>query len=513
MIETWHIGKTETRSARGLVACQNWLAAEAGAGVLSAGGNAVDAAITTALVLSVVEPWLSGIGGGGFMLRADGTSGVVDVLDFNVISPAALDPRDYPLVEGNDGDWFDWPSVQGDRNLIGYGAICVPGAVAGFAEALSRFGSISWADALAPAIEQARRGLQVDWYAALALAIDGHNLAQFPAAADLFLRNGRAPRVPEGGKSLFLPMTAKAATLERLAVAGAKDFYQGQIADLLLAGLAKGGPVLSKSDLASYAPRWLLPQTEEYQGRLIHAVPGLSGGPTLLASVAELKSTLRHRDPLSGATALAFARALRGASEDRLKHIGHAAGESCTSHISVIDAQGTMVSLTNTLLSRFGSKVVVPELGFALNNGLMWFDPRKGHPNSIAPGSRPLANMCPVIATRHGMPELALGAAGGRQIVPAVMQILAYVMAFDMTLEAALFSPRIDASGTTININRAAAPDVAASVATEFDIQVLDDSLYPVNFAVPSVVMRRDGVNTGMVHPRNPWAAVGEAAR
>lgn len=511
MNETWSIGKQETRSKHGLVACQNWLAAEAGARVLSAGGNAVDAAIVTALVLSVVEPWLSGIGGGGFMLRADGGSGAVDVLDFNVISPAALRPDDYPLVAGRDGDWFEWPSVQGDRNLLGYGSICVPGAVAGFAEALDRFGTISWADALAPAIEHAHRGLQVDWYAALALAIDGHNLAQFKGAADLFLRDGRAPRVPEGGRSLFLPMKAKATSLERLAHEGARDFYEGEIAELLVADLSKGGSALSKADLGAYAPKWLQPAIGSYMGRRIHAVPGLSGGPTLLAALDELEGLPSNADPHSGATALAFARALRRASEYRLKHMGHAAGESCTSHISVVDAQGTMVSLTNTLLSRFGSKVVVPELGFALNNGLMWFDPRSGHPNSIAPAKRPLANMCPIIATHDGLPELALGAAGGRQIVPAVAQILSYVLAFGMSLENALFSPRIDASGTTIRVSRTAGAEVAASVAADFEVQVIDDTLYPVNFAVPSAVMRRDGVNTGMVHPRNPWAAVREA--
>ncbi len=511
MNETWSIGKQETRSRHGLVACQNWLAAEAGARILSAGGNAVDAAIVTAVVLSVVEPWLSGIGGGGFMLRADGGSGAVDVLDFNVISPAALRPDDYPLVAGQDGDWFEWPSVQGDRNLIGYGSICVPGAVAGFAEALDRFGTISWADALAPAIEQAHRGLQVDWYAALALAIDGHNLAQFKGAADLFLRDGRAPRVPEGGRSLFLQMKAKAASLERLAREGARDFYEGQIAELLVADLSQGGSVLSKADLRAYAPKWRQPAIGSYMGRRIHAVPGLSGGPTLLAALDELEDLPLDIDPHSGATALAFARALRRASEYRLKHMGHAAGESCTSHISVVDAQGTMVSLTNTLLSRFGSKVVVPKLGFALNNGLMWFDPRPGHPNSIAPGRQPLANMCPIIATRDGLPELALGAAGGRQIVPAVAQILSYVLAFGMSLEKALFSPRIDASGTTIRVSRTAGAEVAASIAADFEVQVIDDTLYPVNFAVPSVVMRRDGVNTGMVHPRNPWAAVREA--
>ncbi|MDL2397923.1 gamma-glutamyltransferase family protein [Rhizobium mayense] len=511
MNETWQIGKRETRSKHGMVACQNWLAAEAGAAVLSAGGNAVDAAVTTALVLSVVVPWLSGIGGGGFMVRAEGGSGAVDVLDFNVISPAALDPAGYPLVPGRDGDWFDWPSVEGDRNLIGYGSICVPGAVAGFAEALSRFGTISWADALAPAIEQAHRGLQLDWYAALALAIDGANLAQFPAASDLFLHNGRAPRVPEGGRKAFLPMKAKARTLEKLAAAGPRDFYEGEIAALLVAGLAGGGSVLSREEFAGYAPRWLAPLTQDYKGLIVHAIPGLSGGPTLCTALAELDASLPKDDPFGGAAALAFARAIRGASEYRLKHLGHAAGESCTSHISVVDGDGTMVALTNTLLSRFGSKVVVPEAGFALNNGMMWFDPRPGQPNSIAPASRPLANMCPVVATRDGVPELALGAAGGRQIVPAVTQILAFVAAYGLSLEKALHSPRIDASGRTIRVNRAAASDVAAAVGSEFNVDIIEDTLYPVNFAVPSAVLRREGVNIGMVHPKNPWAAVREA--
>jgi gamma-glutamyltranspeptidase/glutathione hydrolase len=119
--------------------------------------------------------------------------------------------------------------------------------------------------------------------------------------------------------------------------------------------------------------------------------------------------------------------------------------------------------------------------------------------------------MCPIIATHDGLPELALGAAGGRQIVPAVAQILSYILAFGMSLEKALFSPRIDASGTTIRVSRTAGAKVAASVAADFDVQVIDDTLYPVNFAVPSVVMRRYGINTGMVHPRNPWAAVREA--
>ncbi len=509
MNETWQIGKRETRGTGGIVACQNYVAAEAGASVLSAGGNAIDAAITTALVLSVVEPWLSGIGGGGFLLRGD-TTGAIDVLDFNVISPAALDPRDYPLVKGRDGDWFDWPSVEGDRNLIGYGSICVPGAIAGFAEALERFGTLTFAEALAPAIDQAHRGLKLDWYAALALAIDGSNLAQFEGAAALFLRDGRAPRVPEGGRTTFLPMAAKALTLERLAYSGATDFYEGEIADRMVSALNAGGSPLSKRDLQAYAPRWLRPLIQPFAGLTVNAVPGLSGGPTLCAALAELSDTLSDGDPTGGRNAAAFAGALRRATEYRLRNLGHANGESCTSHISVVDAEGTMVSLTNTLLSRFGSKVVVPELGFALNNGLMWFDPRPGHPNSIAAGSRPLANMSPIIGTRDGRPEIALGAAGGRQIVPAVTQILAYVAAFGLSLEEAFSVTRIDTSGTKVRVNSAAAGDVATYLARSFEVEIIDDALYPVNFAVPSAVMRKNGLNSGMGHPKNPWAAARE---
>ncbi len=511
MNESWQVGKTQTVGKGGMVACQHWQAAEAGARVLSEGGNAVDAAVVTALVLSVVEPWLSGIGGGGFLLRADGGTGAVDVLDFNVVSPVGLDPDNYKVIGGNDEDWFSWPAVEGDRNLIGYGSICVPGAIAGLAEALERFGTISWEAALQPAIEQAHRGLQVDWYAALALAIDGHNLARFPASAELFLRDGRAPRVPEGGKSLFLPMAAKAATFQRLARAGARDFYEGGIAAAMIADLARGGSALSADDLSAYSPRWLPSLAQDYQGSAIHAVPGLSGGPTLLRALEELQTTLDAPDPLSGEAARAFARALQHANDDRYRHLGHAAGQSCTSHVSVVDRDGTMVSLTNTLLSRFGSKVVVPELGFLLNNGMMWFDPRPGRPNSLAAGRQPLANMSPVITTRDGLPELALGAAGGRQIVSAVAQLLAYLLAYRLSPEKALSIPRIDVSGAAVRINSVASGDAAALISAEYDVQLIEDTLYPVNFAVPSLVLRRDGLNIGMVHPRNPWAAVREA--
>ena len=137
-MQTFTIYKPEIRSPHGMVAAQNRHAAMAGAAVLARGGNAMDAAVVTALVLSVVEPWLSGIGGGGFLLHADGVTGAIDALDFNVTAPRGLDTSEYPLSANKVGNWFDWPSVEDDRNVSGYSSICVPGAVAGLAEALAR---------------------------------------------------------------------------------------------------------------------------------------------------------------------------------------------------------------------------------------------------------------------------------------------------------------------------------------------------------------------------------------
>jgi gamma-glutamyltranspeptidase/glutathione hydrolase len=117
--------------------------------------------------------------------------------------------------------------------------------------------------------------------------------------------------------------------------------------------------------------------------------------------------------------------------------------------------------------------------------------------------------MCPFVATVDGKPRLALGAAGGRQIMPALVQILSYLAVFGLSLEDALHVPRIDASGVTIRVNRLARPDVATRLAEEFPFEIVEDTLYPVNFSVPSAVMRMDGENVGMAHPNHPWAAVG----
>lgn len=506
--QTWAITKPQVQGAGGIVAAQHYEAAQIGADILAAGGNAMDAAIATALALSVAEPWLSGLGGGGFLLHAS-AEGPVETLDFNLRAPMAADPGDYPLVGGTGGDWFNWPKVEGDYNLIGPLSICVPGAVAGFAEALTRHGTLGWAEVLAPAIALAERGMRVDWFADLAFAIDTPGLSQNPAAAALYLDASARKPDPTDPTAHLLPMPAKAAMLRRLAQAGPQDFYEGQIAADLLRDLTGAGSKITAADLTAYTPRWRAPASAPYRDRIVHTIPGLSGGPSLLATLASLAGhDLTQASEAQIATR--HANAIRTAYETRLQTMGHAAGaQDCTSHLSVVDRAGNMVALTNTLLSRFGAKFVAPSLGLTLNNGMMWFDPRPGQPNSIAPGAAPLANMAPVITTVGGTPDIAIGAAGGRQIFPALVQILSRIIDRAETPEHALHAPRIDASAPVILVNRAAAPDTASAIAEFHPVQITEDSLYPVQFAIPSLVQagRNGAPNTGAVHPNTPWTA------
>lgn len=510
----WEISKGALTSEHGLVSCQNWLAAEAGAAVLARGGNAMDAAVTTLFVLSVVEPWLSGVGGGGFLLRAD-ASGVVDALDFSLVSPRELDCGRYALAGGNDGDWFSWPAVVDNRNLIGPESVCVPGAVAGLSAALERFGTIGFGEALAPAIEHAERGLGIDWFASLAIALEERDLARFPATAAQFLPGGRVPRSVQNADPVHLPMPAKAAMLRRLAERGARDFYEGETAAGLVRDLREAGSAVTKEDFAAYEPCWREVLSRPYRDLAVSVSGGLNGGPTLLDALGELSDVLDGRTATRPEAALAHAGAIRNAYERRLAEMGHGSPSpdpGCTTHVSVVDRDGTMVSATNTLLSRFGSKVLAPSAGILLNNGMMWFDPRPGRPNSLAPGQRPLTNMAPVIAHRDGRPVLALGAAGGRQIFPTVLQIISYLVDFGMDLEAAFNMPRLDASSPTICVDVADDPRVASALARRFPVRLVENTVYPVSFAIPSAVARdwSSGRNTGMAHPVSPWASVAE---
>jgi gamma-glutamyltranspeptidase/glutathione hydrolase len=444
-------------------------------------------------------------------------------VDFGMVAPRRLDPARYAVVGPDDLDWFQWPAVEGDRNIRGHEAICIPGAVAGLGLAAEHFGRLPWPALIEPALELAEAGVEIDWYASLSIAVEAKGLASCPTSRSIYLPDGGPPVTRERTARQHLRNPALAGTLRRLAETGPEDFYRGDIARRLVADLAAGGSVVDKEDLAAYRARLVEPEALDYRGTRLHTVPGLTGGPAYRAALRRLAATVRPGTAPDGEAFLAYAEAITQAYAVRLQHHGHAASEQaaarapdCTSHVSVIDRDGNMASLTNSLLSRFGAKVTLPATGILMNNGMMWFDPRPGRPNAIGAGRRPLANMCPVLATSDGAPCFVLGAAGGRQIVPALVQLTSFLLDFELTLEQAFHVPRLDASSSTILCDNRMPGAQLAAVARRFPVSRVADTVYPVQFAVPTAVQVEaiSGRRVGMAHVTTPWpSAVAEDFR
>ena len=260
--ENWQIHKPSVRSAAGLVAAQNTVAAGAGAEILKRGGNAVDAAVATAFALGCREPWMSGIGGGGYMVVYLAAENTVSVVDFSMIAPGQLDPARYPLSGGSAPGFFAWPAVEDDRNLKGYESICVPGAVDGLGLALETFGTISFADALQPAIALAEEGLPIDWYASHVITTSAGELAEFSTRKAMFLPQDYPPVV----HAPPLDQSRLAKTLRQLAVRGRRDFYEGDLANAILSDLRAGGSAMTRGDLEHYRAEIVSPLSIGYRG-------------------------------------------------------------------------------------------------------------------------------------------------------------------------------------------------------------------------------------------------------
>jgi len=509
-IEHWQVTKPVTRSKLGLVASQSRIAAEAGAEILAEGGNAIDAALATAFALTVTEPWMSGIGGIGSMIVHIAKDKKTHAVDYGPIAGQGIDPKRYPLT-GTPGreDLFGWPGVVDDRNVHGYESIAVPGSVAGFGLVHDRFGKLPWKKLLGPAIRLAKQGLRVDFWTTLNIAAEAADLRNDPVARKTYLRHDLPP-VPTATVSMpYLDLGPLAQTLERIAKAGWKDYYKGDLAQSIAADLKAGGSAIRREDLEAYAARLAEPLTVERNGVTLNTMPGLFAGPTFKAAFGNVPEALGTKP---GAKAFgAYAQALSKAYADRLERMGQedVKGKGTTTHLATVDAEGNMVSLTNTLLSRFGSRSVLPGSGILMNNGMMWFDPRPGQPNSIGPGKRPLTNMCPVIATRDGKGWFAIGGSGGRKILPAVMQICSFLADFGMSLEDAFHQPRIDVSAPgKANADHRLDAKSKAAVAKAVTMTEVEPTAFPGNFANPIAVKRDGKWNEGMTNVNLPSASV-----
>ncbi len=513
--ESWTVTKPAVRSAGGLVASQHHEASEIGAAVLDAGGNAVDAAIATGMAIGVAEPWMSNLGACGYLVFYDAKTKKTHAIDFGTVSPRGLDPAAYPLDSGQDtdADLFGWPRVIDDCNVQGPLSIGVPSLVAGHALALEKFGTMSWSDVLTPAIALAERGMKIDWYATLRIALEAPGLARYAASRDFFLPGGLPALSLNAADLTTRRNDAYLATLKRLAEAGPEDFYRGEIASSIASDMAALGGTLTGEDLAGYQASAGDAVQGKYRDVTINVPAGLNAGPTLIDSFQRLEASWTPGEGPDASAYLAYAAAMEGAYEKRFAALGDndKAGESCTTHFTVIDRDGSIVALTQTLLSVFGSRVMLPGTGILMNNGIMWFDPRPGRPNSVGPGKRPLSNMAPTVVTRaDGSGLMGLGASGGRRIMASVFQLISFVSDFGWELDRAFAQPRIDVSAeAAIAVDTRLDETIRQALAAEHATVDLPYAVNPTLYACPNAVCdNHDGTHDGAAFIMSPWAKV-----
>ena len=510
----WQLRKQAARG-RGVVASQAREAAEVGVAVLEAGGNAADAAVATAFALATVEPWNSGIGGIGFAVVHWAGERQSQTLDFGPIAPRGLRLDAFRLTGRMKQDLFAWPEVEGDANIHGPLSFVIPSSVAGYAALHARHGRMPLRDLIAPAVALAKRGLAQDWFTTLKIANSASVLKLYAESARIYLPGGMPPVPPYQGNPGYLQQGRLAATLERLRDAGWEDFYSGEIAAAIVRDVRAMGGVLAAEDLATCKPVWRPALEADWRGRRLQLANGLTAGPTMAEVVRAMQALPARKGVPDTAWYAALSRALRAAYDQRLKGLGAGTApepaETCTTHLTVMDKDGNAVAMTTTLLSSMGSRVVLPETGVLMNNGVLWFDPTPGTPNAIAPGKRALCNMNPVILLDEGGTKAAIagGASGGRRILAAVYQMLAFTADFGMSPEEAAHHPRIDVSGPEgVTADSRLPAETLQALAADTPLTSVEHAVMPVNFACPNLIQANgDGTATGISDALSPWSA------
>jgi gamma-glutamyltranspeptidase / glutathione hydrolase len=473
----WRFAKNApaTFAEHGMVSSNAPLASAAGAEVMKLGGNAVDAAVATGFALAVVWPEAGNIGGGGYMViqMADGRR---EVVDYREVAPLAAS-RDMYLK----------PDGTTDGSIVGWRSSGVPGAVAGLVAAHTKYGKLTRAQVMAPAIRMARDGFVVDSGLFTSISRSRALLTRFA---------GRAVFMP-GDSALPIGATfrqpALARTLDAIARDGAQAYYTGWIADSIAAEEKRGGGIITKADLARYTPRWREPLVWTYRNyTLVGMPPSSSGGVTMaetmniieneprlpaFGSTAYLhlmggayqrafidrNSKLADPDffpvPMAQLTSKTYARGLFQ-SIDRTRATAtptvtqQMTEGTHTTHYSVVDGDGNAVATTTTLNNSWGSGVYLASVGFMMNDEMDDFAVQPGKPNmfglvqgeanAIQPGKRMLSAMSPtVVLDANGTVQMVAGAAGGPRIISATSQVILNVIEFGMPLADAMRAPRI----------------------------------------------------------------------
>ncbi|MEG4505360.1 gamma-glutamyltransferase [Microcoleus sp. F6_B4] len=477
----------QQRSKQGMAVSAHPLASAAGLAMLQQGGNAVDAAAATALAISVVEPFSAGIGGGGFLLLRRAETGTVQALDFRERAPKRA-ARDMYLDKSG--------KVRPKASRDGHLAAGIPGTVAGLYTVHREYGKLPWAQVVAPAIALAEKGFPVSSRFTAATGRRQDVLKKNPAAREVFTRGGILYQPGE-----LLVQRDLARTLRQIAQ-NPQSFYTGDIARAIAADMAKNGGLITLEDLKNYTPIWRNPVCGNFRTYEICAMsPPSSGGVHLLQILNILGDTdLKRLGRQSPDTLHLLAESMRIAYADRAEYLGDPDFVSVpvkaltnsnyaklrrsqiqmskatpssevkavdaetlsrfvwespeTTHLTVVDSDRNVVSLTFTVNGGFGAGAVAAGTGILLNNEMDDFAAAPGVPNlssglvtreanSIAPGKTPLSSMTPIIVTENGKFRLAAGAPGGSTIITTVLQIVLNVLVYDMNVGDAVSAPRI----------------------------------------------------------------------
>ncbi len=476
-----HAGST-AQATHAALSTVNPAATQVGLAVLKKGGNAIDAAVAVSFALAVTHPQAGNIGGGGFLVYYEAKTKSVWTLDFREVAPGAAKREMFVQADGN-------PSKASQIGPLAGG---VPGSVAGLEIMHDRFGTRSWRELIDPAVQLARGGYTVDPELADDLATEKkeRGIDQFPSTAAIFYPNGQP--LPAGAK---LVQPDLATTLDRVAALGAHEFYEGETAKRFVESIRNAGGILGYRDLREYKPVWRAPiaiKFNEYElftmappsagglliGEALNILSGYDlaayGFQTPKAIHLEIEAERRayidrnkylgdpastripYRELLSDERAKAWRATIKVNAVTptiTLAEPGSAVAESNhTTHFSIVDAQGNIVSMTTTLNDNFGSGYVVPGCGFFLNDEMDDFTTAPGKPNlyglvqgaanAIEPGKRMASSMSPTIVLKNGKPFMALGTRGGATIPTSVLQVFLNVAVYGKSLYDAVAAPR-----------------------------------------------------------------------
>ncbi len=550
------------QASGGMVASDHRLASKVGADILRQGGNAIDAAVAVGFVLAVVLPYAGNLGGGGFMLVREAKTGSTHAIDFRETAPAAARKEMFLNQEGE--------VIRGKSTISPY-AVAVPGTVAGLLSAAQQFGALPLKTLLSPAIHLAENGFTVSPVLAQLFSRQRSHLERWPSTREVFFkRKTDAPdcllsECPssslvtyEAGETLFQPDLAR--TLRLIAEKGIDGFYSGPVAQSIVDTLAASTRPMTLEDLSRYRIVMRKPAQGTYRGYEVYSMPAPSSGGVHLIQMLNIleRFPLSEFGAGSAKTIHLIAESARLAYADRAEYLGDPdfvnvpqrgltaksyadalvkridllkatpskqvkagpAGDyesEQTTHFSVMDASGNVVSCTYTLNLNFGSGIVARGTGMLLNNEMDDFSAKPGAANAfgllggianaIEPGKRPLSSMTPVIVLKEGQPWLATGTPGGARIITTVLQTILNTIDFKMNIAEALSMPRVHHQWMPdfLRIEKGLSPDT---------IRLLKERGHVVR-VMPTMgrvqtVQQQNGVLFGATDPRNPdGAAIG----